>query len=158
MLKIEQNKIAVPFLFVFLFISYIAILQVVPADFNDIRCHATFAREMLTGERPYAGNFLVYLLVNIFSFFSTQVTPTEYILCFLLALATSYRFYLTQKKIALVLYTNQENNNRSYWFTAICSISLLFVFAIPIPSYYFDEFLYLGNYVSNVWHNSTVIF
>ena len=116
--------------------------------------HAAFARQMSTGEIPYTGNFLVYLLVNIFSFFTANVTATEVSLCFLLAFAAVYRYYLTQKKINEVVGT--ENNQ---WLYALLALSMLFVFAIPIPSYFSDDyFMYIGNYVPNVWHNSTILF
>jgi len=119
--------------------------------------HAAFARKMCTGEIPYTGNFLVYLLVNIFSFFTAKVTPTEVSLCGLLALAGVYRFYLTQHKITEVAKENHFFS--SYWFTVLLSLSMLFVFAIPIPSYLSDDrFFYIGNYVPNVWHNSTILF
>jgi hypothetical protein len=153
----SNNRITFPILFLLLFAAYYTLLKVIPADYNDIHDHAAFARRMCTGEIPYSGNFLVYLLVNIFSFFTAKVTPTEVSLCGLLALAGVYRFSLTQQKITEVV---KENNfHLSYWFTALLSISMLFVFAIPIPSYLSDDrFFYIGNYVPNVWHNSTILF
>ena len=153
----SNNRITFPILFLLLFAAYYTLLKVIPADYNDIHDHAAFARRMCTGEIPYSGNFLVYLLVNIFSFFTAKVTPTEVSLCGLLALAGVYRFSLTQQKITEVV---KENNfHLSYWFTALLSLSMLFVFAIPIPSYLSDDrFFYIGNYVPNVWHNSTVLF
>jgi len=152
-----KNRIILPILFLLLFVAYYTLLKVIPADYNDIHDHAAFARQMCTGEINYSGNFLVYLLVNIFSFFTAKVTPTEISLCGLLALAGTYRFSLTQQKIGEVV---KENNfHVSYWSTAILSISMLFVFAIPIPSYLSDDrFFYIGNYVPNVWHNSTILF
>src|ERR1035437_4797257 len=75
--SMSKNRIILPILFLFLFVAYYALLKVIPADYNDIYDHAAFARQMCTGEIPYTGNFLVYLLVNVFSFFSAKVTPTE---------------------------------------------------------------------------------
>ncbi|MDP4240193.1 MAG: hypothetical protein Q8904_12055 [Bacteroidota bacterium] len=154
----NRNRIILPILFLLLFAAYYSLLKIIPADYNDIHDHAAFARQMCTGAIPYTGNFLVYLLVNLFSFFSAKVTPTEISLCGLLALAGVYRFYLSQKKITSVI----EMDNRfssNYWFIALLSLSLLFVFAIPIPSYLSDDkFMYIGNYVPTVWHNSTILF
>jgi len=156
-LKINNKIIVLTSLFLLFFIAYYTLLKVIPADYNDIHDHAAFARKMCTGEIPYSGNFLVYLLVNVFSFFTAKVTPTEISLCGLLALAGVYRFSLTQNKITEVA---KENNFLStYWFTAFLSVCMIFVFAIPIPSYLSDDhFLYIGNYVPNVWHNSTILF
>jgi hypothetical protein len=151
----NENKYILPVLFLFLFAAYYALLKVIPADYNDIHDHAAFARQMCKGEIPYTGNFLVYLLVNVFSFFSAKVTPTEISLCFLLALAGIYRYYLSLKKINEVDGMNENNQ----WIHALLAISMLFVFAIPIPNYFLgDYFMYIGNYVPNVWHNSTILF
>jgi len=149
-----KNKLILPILLLLLFIAYYTILKVVPADYNDIHDHAAFARQMCTGEIPYSGNFMVYLLVNVVSLFSANVTATEVGLCLLLGVAGTYRYQLTQKKINEVVGTD-----RNQWFHALLALSMLFVFAIPVPSYFLgDYFMYIGNYVPNVWHNSTILF
>ena len=154
----NQNRIVQPLLFVFLFLAFYTLLKVIPPDYNDLHDHAAFARKMCTGEIPYTGNFLLYLLVNVFSFFSAKVTPTEFSLCFLLAFAGVYRFNLSRKVIADVLNEDYRYSS-NYWLTAALTLSMLFVFAIPIPSYFSDDhFFYIGNYVPNVWHNSTILF
>jgi len=122
-----------------------------------MREHAAFAREMLSGVRPTAGNFMFYWLVNIVSLFSGNIRFSEISLCLLLAGATTYRLYWSQKKIVAVT-ANGKNSRSDYWLSFGFAVSLLFVFAIPIPSYSLDEFMYIGNYVPNVWHNSTVLF
>ena len=159
-----KNRLILPVLFLFLFAAYYALLKVIPADYNDIHDHAAFARQMCTGEIPYTGNFLVYLLVNVFSFFSAKVTPTEISLCFLLAFAGTYRYQLSVKKINQVLNSelpiNQPiNQSTNQLYLHFLALSMLFVFAIPIPNYFLgDYFMYIGNYVPNVWHNSTILF
>jgi len=151
----NKNKIIFPLLLLFLFSAYYAILKVVPADYNDIHDHAAFARQMSTGEIPYTGNFLVYLLVNIFSFFTANVTFTEVSLCLLLAIAGTYRYHLSLEKINEV--TGAETNKS--WFNILLAISMLFVFVIPIPGYFLgDYYMYIGSYAPNVWHNSTILF
>ena len=151
------NRLTLPLLFILLFAAYYSLLKVIPADYNDMHDHAAFARKMCTGEIPYTGNFLVYLLVNIFSFFTAKVTPTELSLCGLLALAGVYRFSLTQQKITEVV--KEINFQSSWWLTVLLSLSMLFVFAIPLPGYLSDDhYFYIGNYVPNVWHNSTILF
>jgi len=153
-----KNRITPPILFFLLFVAYYSLLKVIPADYNDIHDHAAFARQMCTGEIPYTGNFLVYLLVNVFSFFSAKVTPTEVSLCALLAMAGVYRFLLVQKKVAEVI-DKDDKLLENYWTTAFISLSMLFVFAIPIPGYFTDDkYMYIGTYVPNVWHNSTILF
>jgi hypothetical protein len=154
----KKNKFILPVLFLLLFAAYYGILKVIPADYNDMHDHAAFARQMCRGEIPYTGNFMVYLLVNVFSFFTAKVTSTEISLCFLLAFAGTYRYYLTQKKISEVV-GNGNNIILSDWLMPILAVSMLFIFAIPIPSYFAgDYYMYIGNYVPNVWHNSTILF
>lgn len=153
----KQNKLLLSTVFLLLGVAYMAVLAAIPNGYNDMREHAAFAREMLSGVRPTAGNFIFYWLVNIFSLFSGNIRFSEISLCLLLAGATTYRLYWSQKKIVSV--TAGGNNSRSdYWLSFGFAVSLLFVFAIPIPSYSLDEFMYIGNYVPNVWHNSTVLF
>jgi len=160
----NKNKLISSILFILLFIAFYGILKAIPADYNDIHDHAAFARQMCTGEIPYTGNFLVYLLVNMFSFFTTNVTFTEVSLCLLLAFAGTYRYQLSFNKINQALKsdipTNQSvNHSTNQLCVHLLAISLLFVFVIPIPSYFLgDYFMYIGNYAPNVWHNSTILF
>lgn len=175
--KTISNKIVLAIVFVFFLIAYQMILRVIPPDYNDMHDHAAFARQMCTGEIPYAGNFLVYLLVNIFSFFTANVTFTEISLCFLLAFAGTYRYYLSLNKIQEVLFVISDIGQQSsvtthhsplityhstftnQLQTALLALCMLFVFAIPLPSYLSDDrYFYIGNYVPNVWHNSTILF
>jgi len=153
----KQNKIILPSVFLLLFMAYMAVLAAIPNGYNDMREHAAFAREMLSGSRPTAGNFMFYWLVNIFSFFTGNIRFTEISLCLLLAGATTYRLHWSQKKIVSVIDV-KKNSLLNYWLSVGLALSLLFVFAIPVPSYSLDEFMYIGNYVPNVWHNSTVLF
>jgi hypothetical protein len=153
-----KNRYILPLLFLLLFVAYYSLLKVIPADYNDIHDHAAFARQMCTGEIPYTGNFLVYLLVNVFSFFTAKVNPTEISLCALLAIAGVYRYNLSRNKISETIQSTGSSSNNDWW-TVIMALGMLFVFAIPIPSYFSDDhFFYIGNYVPNVWHNSTILF
>jgi hypothetical protein len=154
----NKNKIIFPIIFFLLFVAFYAILKFIPSDNNDIYAHAAFARQMCTGEIPYTGNFLVYLLVNIFSFFTANVTFTEIVLTLLLAFAGTFKYYLIQSKLNETIGIESLKQTNS-WLGILLSISMLFVFAIPIPSYFLgDYFMYIGNYVPNVWHNSTILF
>ncbi len=151
----KANKYIVPILLVFLFSAYYALLKYIDADKNDIVEHAKFARQMCTGTIPYTGNFMLYLLVNIFSFFTANVLFSEISLCLLLAFAGTYRYYLSFTKI------NEIGGIKSDkpWISILFAISLLFIFVIPIPSCFLgDYFMYIGNYAPNVWHNSTILF
>jgi len=153
----KQNKLLLSTVLLLLCVAYMAVLAAIPEGYNDMREHAAFAREMLSGVRPTAGNFMFYWLVNIVSLFSGNIRFSEISLCLLLAGATMYRLYWSQKKIVAVT-AGGKSSRSDYWLSYGFAVSLLFVFAIPIPSYSLDEFMYIGNYVPNVWHNSTVLF
>lgn len=152
----NKNKIILPLLLLFLFAAYYALLKVIPTDYNDIHDHAAFARDMCTGKIPYTGNFLVYMLVNIFSFFTANVTFTEISLCLLLAFAGTYRYHLSLNKINEVLKVETKTNQL---YSLLLVLSMLFVFVIPIPGYFLgDYYMYIGSYSPTVWHNSTILF
>lgn len=150
----NKNKYILPALFLFLFAAFYMLLKVIPADYNDMHDHAKFARDMCTGKIPYTGNFLVYLLVNVFSFFSARVKATELALCVLLAFAGSYRYYITLNRVK-----NTLNDERLNWLAVAAAVSMLFVFVIPVPGYFLGDFyMYIGTYTPNIWHNSTLLF
>ncbi|MEI6753695.1 MAG: hypothetical protein WCK78_11060 [Paludibacter sp.] len=151
----KKDKLILLILFVFLFTVFYGLLKVIPADFNDMHDHAAFARDMCTGKIPYTGNFLVYLLVNIFSFFSAGIKATELSLCGLLAFAGTYRYYLSYQKIKTVIATPSTHQ----LFAIMASLAMLIIFVIPIPGYFTDDrYMYIGSFTPNVWHNSTILF
>jgi hypothetical protein len=154
-MKLNYKKLVIPVLFLVLFALYLLIIVFV--RYQDMWDHACFARDMLTGKRPTSGNFIFYWLVNIFSFFSTEKIPSKISLCFLLACASTYRFYLCEERIKEVVYSKNKIENQ-YWLAVFFAISLLFVFVIPIPSYFINHNFLIGNFSPNVWHNSTLIF
>ena len=151
----NTNRYILPLFFLFLFAVFYRLLKIIPADYNDMHDHAAFARDMCSGKIPYTGNFLVYLLVNIFSFFSAGIKATELALCGLLAFAGTYRYSLTLTKIEI----ETDSYNSFGWFQVVAALSMLFVFVIPIPGYLNDDrYMYIGSYTPNVWHNSTILF
>ena len=151
----KKDKLILPLLFLFLFAVFYRLLKIIPADYNDMHDHAAFARDMCSGKIPYTGNFLVYLLVNIFSFFTAGIKATELALCGLLAFAGTYRYSLTLTKIEI----ETGSDNSFGWFHVLAALSMLFVFVIPIPGYLTDDrYMYIGSYTPNVWHNSTILF
>ena len=162
----KDNKYILVILFLLLFAVFYLLLKVIPADYNDMHDHAAFARDMCIGKIPYTGNFLVYLLVNVFSFFTAGVKATELSLCGLLAFAGTYRYYLVFDKISTELIadsppkTNQPLNPLTNRLSAqVASLAMLFVFVIPIPGYFTDDrYMYIGSFTPNVWHNSTILF
>jgi len=153
--KINTNKIVIPVIFLFFFVSYFLIYVFVRN--SDLGQHAGFAQQILTGELAVPGNFLFYWLVNLFSLFSGKAFFIKISLCFLIAIASTFRFFLSQK-IVLKSFNKTFRSEHTRWFSVYIGLSLMFVFAIPLPGYFVNGFFYIGNFVPNVWHNSTTIF
>jgi hypothetical protein len=153
--KISIKRSVIPVIFLLFFVSYLLIYTFVHN--SDLGQHAGFAQQMLSGEMPVPGNFLFYWLVNLFSFFSGKAFLTKISLCFLIAIASTFRFFLSQK-IVLKSFNNTFRSEHTYWVSVLIGLSLMFVFAIPLPGYFVNGFFYIGNFVPNVWHNSTTIF
>lgn len=153
--KINTNKIVIPVIFLFFFVSYFLIYVFVRN--SDLGQHAGFAQQILTGELAVPGNFLFYWLVNLFSLFSGKVFFIKISLCFLIAIASTFRFFLSEK-IVLKSFNKTFRSEHTRWFSVYIGLSLMFVFAIPLPGYFVNGFFYIGNFVPNVWHNSTTIF
>jgi len=140
-------------LFVFFFsIFYYITLFLSNSDMPE---HIYFAEAMSKGAMNYAGNFILYGLMNILSFclssifFLVKVDYRAVGLCLLLATAVTYKFRWTYKH--LPEYTTP-------WNKFLLALSLIFVVAIPIPSFFITNYWYIGNFTPNVWHNSTIIF
>jgi len=141
--------------FLLFFILYVLVIGLLSSE--DLSLHAEFSVEMTTGERPIAGNFLLYWLVSFFSLFSTNILYAKISLCFLLATATTLRFGWALQRINEI-HLFPENIKKEFWCSVLIALSLVFIFVIPIPNYFLTSYFYLGNFVPNVWHNSTTIF
>ncbi|WP_156032833.1 hypothetical protein [Prevotella sp. 10(H)] len=124
---------------------------------EDLSYHARFSLEIMKGERPMFGNFLLYMLVPVFAGFSKSLLYHKISLCFLIAIATTIKFVWAKNKINEIGLFSYDISKR-YWMSVLIAFSLIFVYVIPIPSYLLFDRFYLGNFVPNTWHNSTTIF
>lgn len=123
---------------------------------NDIKAHAVFALRYWEG-KVIMGTPILYATTMILSFCSTNITDITFVLCGLLAFATTIRFYLTQQYISKT-YIAPNATLKSYWISVLSGLSLILIFSIPIPSLFLHNTFYLNNFTPNVWHNSTIIF
>jgi hypothetical protein len=121
---------------------------------SDFSAHTDFAQEMAEGKRNYPGNFILYGLINFLYpcfkkiFFFVQPFYRSFTLCFILAVAVTYKFRWTYKHLPECTIK---------WKRFLLALSFLFIVAIPIPSAFITQNWYLGNFTPNVWHNSTTI-
>jgi len=148
----RKEILQVSFLFVFLFFVYTYLTF---RAGSDMVIHAGFARKMLEGKMNYPGNFIWYVLVNILSVilsvFPSWLPPLSISiisLTFLMACATTYKFCWVYEHIL---------ERGADWKRFMIALSLIFVFAIPIPSIFVTHRWSLGNFPPNIWYNSTII-
>lgn len=134
------------FVFVLFWCLYSCVALLFLSDMSD---HAFFARQVAGGHQAIPGNFLLYLLIIVFSGFSSVALVTKLSLSFLIAFASTYRVYIYVEGIGSV------GNNKNFCVNFLIAMSLLFVFALYNP---LADCQYFGKFVPNVWHNSTTIF
>ncbi|MDR2836328.1 MAG: hypothetical protein LBV69_09110 [Bacteroidales bacterium] len=108
----------------------------------------------MVSQNKMIGNFVLYGLVNVFSGFNKTIIVAEFVLCILLSFATVWRYVLAKNQIHRL-----DNGVNGYWKSVLWALSLIFIFAIPIPLLLHQPHnFYLGSFTPNVWHNSTTIF
>lgn len=140
-------------LFIFLFIIFVHYMD------SDLRPHAEEARIFLKERRLFRGNFLMYFVVNLLSGFSGSTKLTKVVLAVLIALSNTGKYVIVREAFGRFC------PNR---FARLFSFALLFVFVIPILWFlelmglyknpmWLPGVLNVGNYVPNIWHNSTIL-
>lgn len=122
---------------------------------SDLPAHAHIAQQMLEEHRLFSTNFLMYFLINLLTFFTGAKYPMRAVLVLLLAAANTAKYTIV--RAAFCEWTSSKT-------AKLASFSMLFVYIIPLM--YFlkplgiflsADNMYLGYYVPNVWHNSTIL-
>lgn len=122
---------------------------------SDLWAHADIAQKKLFEGALFSQNFLMYLCANILSGFSGNIWAIRVSLVILISVAETAKYIIVKKAF------NEFSNSAV---ASFCSISLSFVYIIPIL-YFLKVFgifantstMYLSYFVPNVWHNSTII-
>lgn len=122
---------------------------------SDLPAHTYIAQQMLEEHRLFSTNFLMYFLINLLTFFTGAKYPMRAVLVLLLAAANTAKYAIVRE--AFREWTSSKT-------AKLASFSMLFVYIIPLM--YFlkplgiflsADNMYLGYYVPNVWHNSTIL-
>lgn len=125
------------------------------AEVSDLPAHARIAKMMLKENHLFESNFLMYLMANVLSFFSGLLLPIQCAIVILIAASNTAKYVLVRNEMSRMIPLK---------YAKTASLALLFVFIIPV--FYFLRFfgvfldantMYMGYYVPNVWHNSTVL-
>lgn len=122
---------------------------------SDLLAHASIAKEMLEEHRLFSTNFLMYFLVNLLTLFSGADDLMRMVLVLLISLANTAKYVIVRE--AFKEWTTEH-------VAKLSSVALLFVYVVPLM-YFLKPFgiflsaqnMYLGYYVPNVWHNSTIL-
>jgi hypothetical protein len=139
---------------IFFFVVFFAV--------SDMSDHAYFARVKLKERDLFSGNFLMYLLINLFSGFLGTIHSTKAALVGLLSVSNTAKYVIVRDEFAKIC---------AIRYSKIAALALLFVYIVPVmfflswfgvlekADYYY---FYLGNgnlnyFVPNVWHNSTLL-
>lgn len=138
-----------------LMVSIFAYIMFVIKWNSDLPAHAHIAQQMLEEHRLFSTNFLMYFLINLLTFFTGAKYPMRAVLVLLLAAANTAKYAIVRE--AFCEWTSSKT-------AILASFSMLFVYIIPLM--YFlkplgiflsADNMYLGYYVPNVWHNSTIL-
>lgn len=120
--------------------------------FTDIKPHAEFLLDYYNSEIDFPANFLYYLLLGTFSFFSRDINLLLSVSVLLLTLFTYVKFYMVKKIFLIEL----NDNARSITILSVFALLLILTFSLPALTVV-RKCYYLGNFSPNVWHNSTTI-
>lgn len=113
---------------------------------GDLYAHFNAAVEIKNGNNQYPANFLLFWLTNLGNTLYAQKVIFIAIICISII-----------AKFLITFYVLQRNTNVHFYWAVLGALALLFI--ISLPSYHFLQgYFYLGNFVSNVWHNTTIIF
>ena len=138
-----------------LMVSIFAYIMFVIKWNSDLPAHAHIAQQMLEEHRLFSTNFLMYFLINLLTFFTGAKYPMRAVLVLLLATANTAKYTIVRE--AFREWTSSKT-------AKLASFSMLFVYIIPLM--YFlkplgiflsADNMYMGYYVPNVWHNSTIL-
>jgi len=134
--------------FLVLFFSGLIFSKLVFSGLGDYIAHIDLSVMMEEGRIPTPANFLPYLIINISkNYFYKKLT-----LIALISISTTLKFVVTY------IYINHFLPKSSTFKKTILSICMLFIFAIPNLKLITNHLYYVGNFTSNVWHNTTIIF
>jgi len=119
---------------------------------TDIRHHAIFTADLIKG-RFFPPNFLYFLTVASFTFFSPVIEDILVGSAIVLALVVAAKFWVSAVYAAKSLGISQLQDSKTYLLLLLACSGLLFVFCLPLPGQHW----YLGQLPPNIWHNSTTI-
>lgn len=152
--NILRGNIDVAGVFVLMLFVFSYIMFVVKWD-SDLWAHANIAKKMLEEHRVFMGNFLMYFLVNAFTLFSGCEIVMGVVLTMLISIANTAKYVLVRE--AFKEWTTGKVAKWSATALLVVYVVPLMYFLKPLGIFLSANNMYLGYYVPNVWHNSTIL-
>lgn len=122
---------------------------------SDLCAHTYIAQQMLEEHRLFSTNFLMYFLINLLTFFTGAKYPMRAVLVLLLAAANTAKYTIVRE--AFREWTSSKNAKWAAFAMLFVYIIPLMYFLKPLGIFLSADNMYLGYYVPNVWHNSTIL-
>lgn len=125
---------------------------------SDIPSHCQFAATADSDCHFYPANFGLYLAVN---FLRHRLPDVEYLhgqyyaMLIILSISLAVKWMITTLILRQMLIIKTKNVH--FAISVLFGVAMLFMFAIPYRYLRGESFYYLGSFVPNVWHNSTII-
>jgi hypothetical protein len=120
---------------------------------TDIQSHAEVVKLMYDGTFPVPGNFLYFLAIGLFSFFSANLSYIYLSSCVVLGAALSAKYMsgyiLFREQLGKLVH---RGTDYSSIISVVLAVSFLFITNFPTRYYW------VGNLPAVTWHNSTTIF
>lgn len=152
-MKFIKHWFDVIFLLVVISLLFWGVIVNIP---SDIPHHIDFCSKINSGFNSYPSNFLYYLLANLFTFFSGDLSYLTRATFFILCSASIAKYIITKNYLFKNIPTG--NKQQKKYLSVLTAFFLFFSFSIVDPlSYIGYELMYIGRFVSNAWHNTTLI-
>lgn len=150
----QKRNIDIVCVFIVMLLVFSYIMFVIKEN-SDLCAHVRIAQNMLTAHKLFSNNFLMYFLINLLTLFTGYELWMQTVLVILISISNTIKYWLVRD--AFKEWTTETTAKLS-------SAALLFVYVIPLM-YFLKPFgifmsannMYLGYYVPNVWHNSTIL-
>jgi len=127
---------------------------------SDIQLHSKAVQQINLGQSSYPSNFIYYLILNTFSFFSTDINMIVLTSCFILSFTVLLKYIVTKKILkSCFIRSNIFIAEKKLYLIVACIACCLILF-YPIQDFYGAIILrkyYYGKIVPNIWHNPTTM-
>lgn len=125
---------------------------------TDIPSHCLYAQIADLDWHSYPANFGLYASVNLLRHCLPEVEYLHgqyYAMIIILSISFGAKWLLSTLMLRQMFIQNKLNIPFST--IILAGVALLFFFAIPYRYFRGETYYYLGSFVPNVWHNSTII-